>query len=709
LGVFEPVGRPAMTVRPLAHVVAAAAAVCVCTTGPRLSAQQVLRGGVNLVVVDMRVLSKNKQVADLRADEVTLIVDGRPRPIVSFAYDPARGRGRRPAEVGATSSATDAIPRVVLLIDRDSMAPNDRQPVRESAKQFIERLPNDFLVAVAPLPLSRSVRFERDRSLVQRALAEAFAGGFQRSLEMGEVAGFGCTSGTANCGTDLPLSPVEQKHARADNAASQLQLEQSAVLRDLRWLFTMLASANEPTDVVIVNGGLPNLDRMRPELDRVVGAARVGRVRVHTLRVFNLTQVTPASDVGAEVDLEGARLPPAVPAPPKSYDLAAKTGGLDVDRAASGRDFFKYLEEELAGSYLLGFEPLATERDGRLHRIEIRIPGRSKLTIHARKEFVVGPNTGVPTGPAVVEPANTVNRSPAPTPVIPLDPVTSDLQRVIERASDYVDRFERAFSTVVAEERYVQIVKEWTGAPPSPGDDQALVWRPDTEARSSRGGNVLRRRQLLSDLLLVQTPGQNWIGYRDVAEVDGKAIRDRAVRVQQLFLSNRAQDREQLHRIANESARQNLGTFRNINTPTFPLLVLRRSNVPRFSLTRYPDDRQDDECCVVVGFSEVARPTIVMSGPGEDVPMAGQFWIEERTGRVRRATLEFNQTRDRVRGSFDVTFRVAPGVEVLVPGRMWDWYTTTNPSDSSRLAYVEGQATYENLRRFTVNTEEQVK
>ena len=482
------------------------------------------------------------------------------------------------------------------------------------------------------------------------------------------------------------------------------------MLRDLRWLFTVLASSNEPTDVVIVNGGLPNLDRMRPELDRVVGAARVGRVRVHTLRVFNLTQVRPVDDPSSEIDREGGDLPLAVPAPPKSYDLAAKTGGLEVDRSASGKDFFKHLDEELAGSYLLAFEPLATERDGRLHRIEIRIPGRSKLTIHARKEFVVGPGADAPTGPVAGEPASSGNPSHAPPAVIPLNPVIGDLQRVIERASDYVDRFEREFSTVVAEERYVQILKEWTGAPPSPGDDPALVWRPDTEqSHSSRGGNVLRRRQLLSDLLLVQSPGQTWIGYRDVAEVDGKAIRDRAVRVQQLFLSNRLQDREQLHRIANESARQNLGTFRNINTPTFPLLILRRSNVSRFSFTRYPDDRQDDECCVVVAFSEVARPTIVMSGPGQDVPMVGQLWLEERTGRLRRATLEFNQTRDHVRGSFDVRFRSASEVDVLVPGRMWDWYMTTNPLDPDRLAYVEGQATYENLRRFTVSTDEQIK
>ena len=111
----------------------------------------------------------------------------------------------------------------------------------------------------------------------------------------------------------------------------------------------------------------------------------------------------------------------------------------------------------------------------------------------------------------------------------------------------------------------------------------------------------------------------------------------------------------------------------------------------------------------MVGFNEVARPTIVMSGTDQSVPMAGRLWIEARTGRVRRATVEFNQTRDRVRGVFDVRFRAVPGIDVLVPDRMCDWYMTTNPLDTGRLAYVEGQATYENLRRFTVNTDEKIK
>ena len=151
------------------------------------------------------------------------------------------------------------------------------------------------------------------------------------------------------------------------------------------------------------------------------------------------------------------------------------------------------------------------------------------------------------------------------------------LQTLIERAGAYVDVFEQTLSSLVAEERYVQLVKLWVGDPPTPGQEPELIWKAGKgEQRSRSAYNAIRRRQLVSDVLLVQPAGQTWIGYRDVAEVDGKQVRDRAIRIQKLFLSGTPDDRRQLQRIADESARHNLGSARNINVPTFPLQILRR-------------------------------------------------------------------------------------------------------------------------------------
>ncbi len=268
-----------------------------------------------------------------------------------------------------------------------------------------------------------------------------------------------------------------------------------------------------------------------------------------------------------------------------------------------------------------------------------------------------------------------------------------------------MENFQRTLSAVVAEERYVQVVRLWSGAPPVPGREPDLAWRPATGTRHTpRRSGPLRRRQLLSDVLLVQAPAEEWIGYRDVVEVDGKAVRDRAVRVQKLFTSPRPDDKRQLQRIAEESARHNLGTGRNINLPTFPLQTLRESARDRFVWTRQPDDPQRSPCCAVLAFAEVRSPTIVRTPAGRDVPIAGQVWVEPLTGRVTRAVLTFSNESEQVDGAFDVTYGARIGFDVLLPERLWEWYRTPDPEHLGRGAYVEGEASYGNFRQFTVST-----
>ena len=78
-------------------------------------------------------------------------------------------------------------------------------------------------------------------------------------------------------------------------------------------------------------------------------------------------------------------------------------------------------------------------------------------------------------------------------------------------------------------------------------------------------------------------------------------------------------------------------------------------------------------------------------------------------GRVWRATLNLRQPLENVAGGFEVTFRPTSDPAVLLPERLWEWSLTDDPEWSGRPAFVEGQATYANFRRFTVNTEEQLK
>jgi hypothetical protein len=382
-------------------------------------------------------------------------------------------------------------------------------------------------------------------------------------------------------------------------------------------------------------------------------------------------------------------------------------------------DFFKQLGRGLSSTYLLSFELLASDRDGKPHHIEIRTSRQPQLTVYARRAFIAQPaaapaSTSAPStnpAPTVPPPAaapTLTGETPAATERVAS---TIPLEMVRQRASAYIDVFERTLSNLVVEERYAQIVKLWRGDPPEPGKDPELVWKTGTgEQRSRSAFEAIRRRQLLSDVLLVQPPGQLWVGYRDVAEVDGKPVRDRAVRVEKLFLSGTTDAREQLERIADESKRYNLGGSRN-TLPTFPLQILHPENMPRFEWGTRPQKRSptDPPGSVVVGFRETADPTIVRTNTGRNVPMTGQFCVDPETGRIWRATLYLRQRLENVEGGFEVTFRPTSDPAVLLPERLWEWSLSDDPEWGGRLAFVEGQATYSNFRRFSVSAEEQLK
>jgi hypothetical protein len=288
------------------------------------------------------------------------------------------------------------------------------------------------------------------------------------------------------------------------------------------------------------------------------------------------------------------------------------------------------------------------------------------------------------------------------------------LATVLERVGAWIETFERSFSSVVAEERYVQLLKPWFGVPRSPKDESELQWRDEVGTTLPNRPNApLRRRQLRSDVLLVQVPGQPWLSYRDVFEVDGRPVRNREDRVKRLFLSERADDKAQLRRIADESARYNIGgLIRNFNIPTFPLIAAQPRHQGRFRFARREDEAIDGVARAVVEFREEDSPAIVRTPNGQDVPIAGRLWADPETGRVVRARVEIDNRWANLRSVIETTY-VDHAELGVVPGSMWEWYRTTQPtltgSERAFDTYVECLAGYDNFRRFTVETTQIIK
>ncbi len=209
------------------------------------------------------------------------------------------------------------------------------------------------------------------------------------------------------------------------------------------------------------------------------------------------------------------------------------------------------------------------------------------------------------------------------------------------------------------------------------------------------------------------------MGFRDVFEADGAAVRDRQDRLVTLLLGRSSDRLLQGRQIADESARYNLGPVRrNFNTPTAALFFLQSRNQPRFRYTKDGEDTVDGTRVWRVRYRETDRPTIVRTTTGRDAPVSGTFWIDPLDGRVLRTRLEMRteieraaETNDRggsrapVQVTVGITVSYEPNVRfrLLLPSEMRELYEvaparrTTGPATSTTITCV---ATYSDFRTF---------
>ena len=246
---------------------------------------------------------------------------------------------------------------------------------------------------------------------------------------------------------------------------------------------------------------------------------------------------------------------------------------------------------------------------------------------------------------------------------------------LVERAGGYVSRFLTAFSNVVAEERYEQ------------------------EATSPR-----RRRTLRSELLLVRYPGASaWHVFRDVFEVDGRAVRGaREGRLAALFLRPAEQALPKAQEIAAAGARHNIDDIGTLNNPLLALAFLQRDYRERFRFTLAALEPGLGPTIRTVQFEEVRVPTLLRLGGNKDMPARGRVWIDETNGRVVKTELRVGQ-RDfahssmtwRPPSTITTTFGLDEALGIDVPLDMRDHYAI-EPVE------VRGVATYSRFRRFPV-------
>jgi len=248
----------------------------------------------------------------------------------------------------------------------------------------------------------------------------------------------------------------------------------------------------------------------------------------------------------------------------------------------------------------------------------------------------------------------------------------SKADELLAKTAAYVARFVDQFSNVVAEETLVQ---------------EATIPR--------------RKRTMRSDYLLVRYPGDSqWQTFRDVAEVDGKPVRDKEERLTKLFLEPASSAVRRARELQEAGARYNLLDIGTLNNPLMVVAFLQDSYRERFRFTLAGLDKKLGPTVRQVQFQEFKVPSLIKGNGNADILTRGLVWIEEDTGRVVKTELRIGGRSSPI--SIITEYKLDEELGINVPVAMRDWY----PDGTGE---IRGVATYGRFRRFQVSTTEEVK
>jgi hypothetical protein len=215
----------------------------------------------------------------------------------------------------------------------------------------------------------------------------------------------------------------------------------------------------------------------------------------------------------------------------------------------------------------------------------------------------------------------------------------------------------------------------------------------------------IERVLLESEFGIVRLPNHpQWLGFRDVITVNGNVVAGRDRRLSTLFEKPTASMLQQARRIALESARYNVGRVaRTINDPAIVLELLDPRNAHRMKFEKDSEETLNNSPVWIVRFLETARPTIVRTSSSQDVPSRGRAWIDTSTGRLLRVhvTIDSLPSVRRVNCDVDVIFQKPAQLDFWVPARMKE-------SCFDGTSMQQGDAAYDDYRKFTVETRESV-
>jgi VWFA-related protein len=446
------------------------------------------RIGVETELVELDVVVTDREgrpVTDLGPESFELREDGQPRPITHFVPGftvssppaPPAAPGR-PASTPAAATP-EVVPRarhIVMAVDDYHLEPADLPWVKSALLRFIDDqlLAADQAMVVATSgSLGALQQFTTDREVLRRAVdrlrpqsvsyrpnpmdvpritayqAELIDQGDVEALSMA-VEEIMATLPAAQQNNNRVRVEEQRVRSMARQIVASTAQVTSLTLSALDGLIEGLRPIRGRKVVAFFSGGFflgSSRETGRHELLMAADAAARSGVVFYTIDARGLTSTAPIADarLGGGSNIRGARSPGAATTPGTRARIemrgvdAARDGLSALALDTGGLAFFDRnkleapLQEVLQDSavyYRLGFEPRESPRDGRFHKVELRVPGRSGLRVRSASGYFARGNEPAAVSSAPAEGSDEANKllQNALDAPIPVRGLTADLR-----------------------------------------------------------------------------------------------------------------------------------------------------------------------------------------------------------------------------------------------------------------------------------------
>jgi VWFA-related protein len=411
--------------------------------------QTVLRVETELVQIDVVVADKKGNlVRELRREDFELFEDGKRQQITHFAagtsVKPAtwiRAERRPTAPSGNdgkaafTSTEVRAGRHIVIAVDDFHLAPENLL----IAKRVLHRFINEQMVAgdqIAFITTSGNIglfqQFTTDRAILERAIdrlsvqtrtvtnpfdvpritdyqAELIDRGDREALELAALEIMRLESpsvpsprggrGPSMGGGSAQERAEEQARSKARLIVSQNAHYTRSTLETLNSVIRSLRQLTGRKMLVLLSDGFfmgGNSSSQTYDIQRVIDAATRAGVVIYSIDARGLIATPPGGDASTPAtfatEMPGAQSrieQGAIEAKRDAMNaLARDTGGFLV---INNNDLNLGLQRVLDDNevyYVLAYEPPESRRDGRFHRIDVRIADRPELKVRTRKGYL---------------------------------------------------------------------------------------------------------------------------------------------------------------------------------------------------------------------------------------------------------------------------------------------------------------------------------